>query len=148
MTNLKELVMCRPCNLRVEDLLTLNAGSITICETNVAEISLRDLNSFFKLWKKGSNPKLKELRIWWYTRTNSDWNILLKGLKADEAGEEELPPEEPLLIIVPVEGEAAQNADVVKKFIIRNSRKFAAEIKCYTRTSPFRNTAHVKFTVS
>ncbi|PIC39472.1 hypothetical protein B9Z55_011148 [Caenorhabditis nigoni] len=148
MTNLKELVMNRPRKLRVEDLITLNAESITIGETNLAEITFRDLNRFFKLWKKGFNRKLKELKIWWYTRTNPDWNILLKELKADDAGEEELPPEEPLLVIVPAEGEAAQNADVVKKFIIRHSRKFVAEIKCYTRTSPFRNTAHVKFTVS
>ncbi|PIC39470.1 hypothetical protein B9Z55_011146 [Caenorhabditis nigoni] len=154
MTNLKKLEMYRPCNLKVEDLKTLNAENITIGETNADEITLQNLNHFFKLWISGSNPKLKELKIWWYTRTNPDWIVLLKELEADNAGEETA-PEDPMVLLAREEGyvwlnegEAAQNVDVAKKFIIRNSRGFAAQMKCYTRTSSFRNTAHVEFTVS
>ncbi|CAO4371108.1 unnamed protein product [Caenorhabditis nigoni] len=153
-TDLKELVMYRPRNLKVEDLRTLNAEKITIGETNADEITLQNLNHFFKLWISGSNPKLKELKIWWYTRTNPDWIVLLKELEADNAGEETA-PEDPMVLLAREEGyvwlnegEAAQNVDVAKKFIIRNSRGFAAQMKCYTRTSSFRNTAHVEFTVS
>ncbi|CAO4371109.1 unnamed protein product [Caenorhabditis nigoni] len=152
MANLKELEMYSPDNMRVEDILSLNAESITIGDTNVSEISLRDLNRFFKLWKKGSNPKLKKLNIWWYTRTTPDWNVLLKGLKADNA-REGIAPEDPIVQrareegwVWLNEGEAAQNVDVAKKFIIRQSRGFAAEIKCYMRT--FQETTHVEFTVS
>ncbi|PIC39526.1 hypothetical protein B9Z55_011182 [Caenorhabditis nigoni] len=152
MANLKELEMSRPDNLRVEDLLTLNAESITIEDTNVAEITLRDWNRFFKLWKKGFNPKLKKLNIWWYTRTTPDWNVFLKGLKADNAGEE-IAPEDPVVLMLREEGyvwvnegEAARNLDVAKKFIIRNSGGLAAEIKFYTRT--FQETTHVEFNVS
>ncbi|PIC39468.1 hypothetical protein B9Z55_011145 [Caenorhabditis nigoni] len=89
MANLKELKLSYPRNLRVDDLLIMNAENITIAGANLAEISLRDLNRFFKLWMKGSNPKLKGLKVWWETNTIPDLNVMLKGLKADEAEIEE-----------------------------------------------------------
>ncbi|UMM25150.1 hypothetical protein L5515_005085 [Caenorhabditis briggsae] len=84
--NLKKLEIRFSPNLRVDDLLTMNAENITIGGANLAEISLRDLNRFFKLWMKGSNPKetenlkkkMKKLKIWWLTNTIPDWNVLLK----------------------------------------------------------------------
>ncbi|PIC39662.1 hypothetical protein B9Z55_011278 [Caenorhabditis nigoni] len=48
---------------------------------------LRDLNRFFKLWIKGSNPRLKQLFISCdnVVPIAPDWNVLLKGLRAEEA---------------------------------------------------------------
>ncbi|PIC39524.1 hypothetical protein B9Z55_011180 [Caenorhabditis nigoni] len=79
MANLKWLHMQYPRNLNVHDLSTLNAERISI---DTDQLSLRDLNRFFKLWKKGSNPKLKELYIFWDTEIRPDWNVLFKELKA------------------------------------------------------------------
>ncbi|PIC39517.1 hypothetical protein B9Z55_011178 [Caenorhabditis nigoni] len=79
MGNLKWLDMQSPRNLNVLDLSTLNAETIWI---KTDQMSLRDLNRFFKLWKKGSNPKLEELSISWNTDNLLDWNVMLKGLKA------------------------------------------------------------------
>ncbi|UMM25162.1 hypothetical protein L5515_005097 [Caenorhabditis briggsae] len=56
MGNLKWLNMQSPRNLNVHDLLTLNAERIWI---DTDQMSLRDLNRFFKLWMKGSNQRLE-----------------------------------------------------------------------------------------
>ncbi|PIC39475.1 hypothetical protein B9Z55_011151 [Caenorhabditis nigoni] len=82
MGNLKWLCIKSPHNLNVNDLLTLNAEIISL---DTDQMSLRDLNRFFKLWKKGSNPKLRELTIFWATNILPDWNVLLKGLEAETA---------------------------------------------------------------
>ncbi|CAO4371113.1 unnamed protein product [Caenorhabditis nigoni] len=84
-------------------------------------MSLRDLNRFFKLWKKGSNPKLRELTIFWATNILPDWNVLLKGLEA----------------------ETARNSRG-KKLNIRNCRGVCGEIRCEWSDTFF----HLKFTVS
>ncbi|CAO4371118.1 unnamed protein product [Caenorhabditis nigoni] len=102
MTNLNELKMYSPRNLRVEDLFTFNVNN---CFVWTNKISLRDWNRFFKLWMKGSNPKLEYMII---TGNHiPDWNVLLRGLKAEEAEE----------------GESS-------KFMIRNSRGNFATIGC------------------
>ncbi|CAP24458.2 Protein CBG03591 [Caenorhabditis briggsae] len=79
MGNLKWLNMQSPRNLNVHDLSTLNAERIWI---DTDQMSLRDLNRFFKLWMKGSNQRLQELSIFWETEFIPDWNVVLKGLKA------------------------------------------------------------------
>ncbi|CAO4371120.1 unnamed protein product [Caenorhabditis nigoni] len=119
MVNLKELKMYAPHNLRVEDLFTFNARN---CFIEASEITLRDLNRFFKLWVKGSNPKMKKLNICWYTNTIPDWNVLLKGLKAEEVEEEGS-----------------------RMYMIQNCRNVCAKIEC--NQLPFVG-FHVQFTVS
>ncbi|CAO4371117.1 unnamed protein product [Caenorhabditis nigoni] len=118
MGNLKILELCYPINLRVDDFLTLNA-KIIILDTD--QISLRDLNRFFKLWKKGSNPKLEEFIIYWKTEIIPDWKVLLKGLKAKGAEKEKW-----------------------KMFKIQNCRGICAEIRM-NHVGPY---ADLKFTVS
>ncbi|PIC39478.1 hypothetical protein B9Z55_011153 [Caenorhabditis nigoni] len=81
MANSNILEIRFPRNLRFDDFLTVNAISICL-ETD--QMSLRDLNRFFKLWKKGSNPMLQEMAVFWEAQTIPDWNILMKGLKAKE----------------------------------------------------------------
>ncbi|PIC39394.1 hypothetical protein B9Z55_011096 [Caenorhabditis nigoni] len=103
MTNLKGLELGSDHNVKFDDLLTLNVESLNIDKTK--NISLRDLNRFFKLWMKGSFPRLKEFWIQIKTRTVPDWNILLKGLKAKEAEEE-----------------------IHRRFIIKNCRGVFAEL--------------------
>ncbi|PIC39661.1 hypothetical protein B9Z55_011277 [Caenorhabditis nigoni] len=102
-SSLKDLYFYDPINMNFDYLFTLNAESCTI-ETD--QIPLRDLNRFFKLWMKGSNPKLKKLMISCDTEITPDWNVLLKGLRAEEA-------------------EAARS----KKFFIINCRGIRAEIE-------------------
>ncbi|PIC39398.1 hypothetical protein B9Z55_011099 [Caenorhabditis nigoni] len=83
--NLKDLYLQSGCNVKFDDLLTLNVESLTIEGTR--SISLRDLNRLFKLWIKGSFPKLNHLWIEMKTIIKPDWNVLLKGLKAKEVGD-------------------------------------------------------------
>ncbi|CAO4371122.1 unnamed protein product [Caenorhabditis nigoni] len=104
MTNLEELKILNPRTLKLDDVLTFNVENCGIVSD---EITFRDLNRFFKLWMKGSNPRLKNMAIWWKTAIIIDWNVLLKGLKAKEAEGEEGP----------------------KKFIIQNSHRVRAEIE-------------------
>ncbi|PIC39512.1 hypothetical protein B9Z55_011173 [Caenorhabditis nigoni] len=88
MTNLNVLHVYldgSPYNLKLEDLLSLNVKSFVIM---VNEFSIRDLNRFFKMWIKGSNPKLEYLEIYGHSSRFPDWNVLLKGLKAVEEEEE------------------------------------------------------------
>ncbi|PIC39508.1 hypothetical protein B9Z55_011171 [Caenorhabditis nigoni] len=72
-------------DLKLEDFLSLN---VKHCMININEFSLREVNRFFKLWIKGSNPRLEDLHIYGYSKTIPDWNLLLKGLKAVEKEEE------------------------------------------------------------
>ncbi|UMM44404.1 hypothetical protein L5515_019558 [Caenorhabditis briggsae] len=91
MTNVKILLLEYQRNVRFVDLCTCNVESCLISQ-RADQMSLVDLNRFFKLWIKGSNPKLKELFIEWETEIILDWNVLLKGLKAIDKefeGEEE-----------------------------------------------------------
>ncbi|CAO4371066.1 unnamed protein product [Caenorhabditis nigoni] len=80
--NLKELYIQSGQNLVLDDLLTLNVEILKVDDAN--QISLRDLNRFFKLWIKGSFPNLKEFLITKRTGIFPDWNVLLKGLRAEE----------------------------------------------------------------
>ncbi|PIC39391.1 hypothetical protein B9Z55_011094 [Caenorhabditis nigoni] len=123
MTNLKHLKYDH--NVKFDDLLTLNVESLNIEKSK--NISPRDLNRFFKLWMKGSFPRLKELWITVKARIIPDWNVLLKGLRAEEAVVE--PEEEP-------------EEERHKKFIIKNCRGVCAEIllqyidnECYASLS-------------
>ncbi|CAR98651.1 Protein CBG26124 [Caenorhabditis briggsae] len=102
MTNLKELEMYAPRNLRNEDVSTFNVKK---CLISTDKISLRDWNRFFKLWIKGFNLRLEHLII--ERNAIPEWNILLNGLKAEET-----------------EGEGST------KFIVRNSRGICAKIGC------------------
>ncbi|ULU02630.1 hypothetical protein L3Y34_002306 [Caenorhabditis briggsae] len=78
MANLKNLDFVHPKNLNFDCLLTLN---VQMCMLQTDQMPLRDLNHFFKLWIKGSNPRLKALSVWCDTETVPDWNVLLKGLR-------------------------------------------------------------------
>ncbi|CAO4371227.1 unnamed protein product [Caenorhabditis nigoni] len=80
MANLKELEIDCPRHQKFDDFLTWNIERCTIFKD---QFSLRDLNRFFKLWKKGSNRKLKYLMI--HGQNIADWNVLLKGLQPEEA---------------------------------------------------------------
>ncbi|PIC39627.1 hypothetical protein B9Z55_011255 [Caenorhabditis nigoni] len=80
MANLKELEIYYPRNPKLEDLLTLNAERCTILEN---QFSLRVLNRFFKLWKKGSNRKLKHLLVHGNNGIIPSKDVLLKGLQAE-----------------------------------------------------------------
>ncbi|CAO4370574.1 unnamed protein product [Caenorhabditis nigoni] len=103
-TNLKMLDLRSYSNLRFDDLLLFNVERLYITS---AQITLRDLNRFFKLWKKGSNPKLKQFFIIVITEIKPDWNVFLKGLQGEGAEETEV-------------GE--------KSFMIRNSVGKAPEV--------------------
>ncbi|CAO4370575.1 unnamed protein product [Caenorhabditis nigoni] len=85
MANLKVLYLCGHFNLKIDDLLSLN---VEHCRIDTDQFTLRDLNRFFKLWMKGSNRKLKLLCVLVKWEDNSDWNILLKGLKAEGFSED------------------------------------------------------------
>ncbi|CAP37237.1 Protein CBG20210 [Caenorhabditis briggsae] len=73
MANLKELEVYYPQNPKLDDLLTLNAERCTILGNR---FSLRDLNRFFKLWTKGSNPRLKFLMVHGNKGTIPSRNVL------------------------------------------------------------------------
>ncbi|PIC39644.1 hypothetical protein B9Z55_011266 [Caenorhabditis nigoni] len=81
MANLKQLEIEYPRNPNFDDLLTWNVERFI---TDTEHFSFRDLNRFFKLWTKGSNPRLKYLAI--DGEALEDWNVLLKGLKAEKVG--------------------------------------------------------------
>ncbi|CAO4371238.1 unnamed protein product [Caenorhabditis nigoni] len=85
MANLKELEIYNPQNPKLDDLLTLNVERCTILND---PFSLRDLNRFFKLWKKGSFPRLKYLWVHGNIGTVPASDVLLKGLHAIEVGRE------------------------------------------------------------
>ncbi|CAR99460.1 Protein CBG25759 [Caenorhabditis briggsae] len=106
MINLKELQLYYQNNLNFVDVAAWNVESCFIT-TMDDQVSLRDLNRFFKLWTKESNPKLKEFFVHWNTEIVPDWNVLLKGLK----GIVKYALEEEIL------------------YIIRNNRGISAEIK-------------------
>ncbi|PIC39665.1 hypothetical protein B9Z55_011281 [Caenorhabditis nigoni] len=93
MANLKNLDFVHPINMNFDFLFTLN---VQMCMIETDRIPLRDLNRFFKLWIKGSNPRLKGLSISCSTETVPDWSVLLKGLKTKELDEvvEELEEDE------------------------------------------------------
>ncbi|CAO4371116.1 unnamed protein product [Caenorhabditis nigoni] len=123
MGNSKILQLYDPRNIRIDDLLTLNAESIFL---KTSQVPLRDLNSFFKLWKKGSNPKLEKLNVMWEPTRNfiPKWKILMKGLKAKKSRAE---------------------GEVPMKFRIKNVRGALAEIRCVFFDI---HLAYVQFTVS
>ncbi|PIC39593.1 hypothetical protein B9Z55_011229 [Caenorhabditis nigoni] len=81
MANLKELEFGYSHYPKLDDLLTLNVES---CRIRKTRFSLRDLNRFFKMWTKGSFPKLQSLFVLGRLEKVSDWNLLLKGLNAEE----------------------------------------------------------------
>ncbi|PIC39347.1 hypothetical protein B9Z55_011063 [Caenorhabditis nigoni] len=121
MANLKRLDLKSDHNVKFDDLLTLNVEKLII--NKAKNISLRDLNRFFKLWMKGSFPKLKFLYVKEKTRTIPDWNVLLKGLKAKEEEKEmeELEEDEE-------EEEEEPYVDTERKFKIKNCRGVWAEL--------------------
>ncbi|PIC39452.1 hypothetical protein B9Z55_011134 [Caenorhabditis nigoni] len=121
MANLKELELYSPRNPKLENLQTLN---VERCSFYTDQFSLRDLNRFFKLWMKGSNPKLKYLEV--DGETIADWNDLMKGLKAEETRR------------LQEEGEADQ-----KEYIIQNCYGSSARIMLFKT----RFVARVQFTV-
>ncbi|CAP29773.1 Protein CBG10183 [Caenorhabditis briggsae] len=98
--NLKDLQLYYQNDLNLVEICSWNFESCMI-NIRIDQLSLRDLNRFFKMWVQGSNPKLKELYILCGTQI-----ILIKGLKIEEETEEQ--------------GE--------KKFMIRNVRGIGAEI--------------------
>ncbi|CAO4371265.1 unnamed protein product [Caenorhabditis nigoni] len=85
MANLKMLDFVHPKNFNFDCLLTLN---VQMCVIETDQMPLRDLNRFFKLWKKGSHPRLKKLTILCNMETVPDCDVLLKGLRAEEIEEE------------------------------------------------------------
>ncbi|CAO4371257.1 unnamed protein product [Caenorhabditis nigoni] len=108
MANLKVLKIDPPSILVFDDLSTWNVEKCTI---HLNQMPLRELNRFFKLWMKGSNPRLKKLRVSvWDTEIIPDCNVLLKGLKA----------------------KAEYVYEESKKYTIKNCRRIRAEIKIDT----------------
>ncbi|PIC39018.1 hypothetical protein B9Z55_010843 [Caenorhabditis nigoni] len=85
LANLKVLYLSGRFNLKLDGLLSLN---VEHCRIDTDQFTLRDLNRFFKLWMKGSNRKLKLFSALVKWEDNSDWNILLKGLKAEGFAED------------------------------------------------------------
>ncbi|CAO4371235.1 unnamed protein product [Caenorhabditis nigoni] len=79
MANLKELTI-ESRNPKFSDLLTWN---VECCTIYAHQISYHDLSRFFKLWKKGSNPKLKHLMV--HGLNVSDWNASKEGLQPENA---------------------------------------------------------------
>ncbi|CAO4387739.1 unnamed protein product [Caenorhabditis nigoni] len=106
-TNLKSLEINFQSDLNLVDISTWKVESCMIW-TMGHQMSIRDLNRFFKLWMKGSNSKLKELSIHWGTEITPDWNVLLGGLKSVETKAEE---------------------GGTRNFIIRNFRGISAKIE-------------------
>ncbi|PIC39319.1 hypothetical protein B9Z55_011046 [Caenorhabditis nigoni] len=121
MANLKELDLKSDHNVKFDDLLTLNVEQLIINKAKT--ISLRDLNRFFKLWMKGSFPRLKFLFVKEKTRTIPDWNVLLQGLKAKEEEKEVEASEEE-----EEEEEEEPYVDTERKFKIKNCRGVWAEL--------------------
>ncbi|CAO4371200.1 unnamed protein product [Caenorhabditis nigoni] len=113
MANLKELDFYYRHNPKFDELLTLNVERCRIRET---QFSLRDLNRFFKLWTKGSYPNLQSLQILGRLENVSDWNILLKGLNAEDAGD--------------AEGLGG------KRYLIENTREVCAQVRIQTVGRP------------
>ncbi|CAO4371124.1 unnamed protein product [Caenorhabditis nigoni] len=95
-----------PYNLKLEDLLLLNVKTFIIM---INEFSVRDLNRFFKMWIKGSNPKLEYLEIYGHFERFPDWNVLLNGLKAVE--EEEEGPKEAEAVEEPEDAQDDENQE-------------------------------------
>ncbi|PIC39658.1 hypothetical protein B9Z55_011277 [Caenorhabditis nigoni] len=81
MANLELLNFFYPKNFNFDCLFTLN---VQMCMIETDHMPLRDLNRFFKLWIKGSNPRLEVLSISCDTETVPDSSVLLKGLKVKE----------------------------------------------------------------
>ncbi|PIC21815.1 hypothetical protein B9Z55_026516 [Caenorhabditis nigoni] len=106
MANLKRLEIDNQSDLNLDDISTWNFEICSIWTIDHPKL-LFDLNRFFKLWIKGSNPMMVELSISWTTEITPDWNILLKGLKAIE--------EEPY-------------PEGTRKLIIKNIRGISSEI--------------------
>ncbi|CAO4371236.1 unnamed protein product [Caenorhabditis nigoni] len=109
MANLKELEIDCTRHQKFDDFLTWNIERCTIFKD---QFSLRDLNRFFKFWKKGSNRKLKYLLI--HGVNIADWNVLLKGLQPEEARIFQ-----------------AEDDERVKEYIIQNSYGICGRIKMY-----------------
>ncbi|PIC39020.1 hypothetical protein B9Z55_010844 [Caenorhabditis nigoni] len=82
LTNLKMLRIYGNRKLKLDDLISLNVKNFRI---DTDQTTLRDLNRFFKLWMKGSNPKLKKLSIYLRNGNNSDWSVLLNGFQTEES---------------------------------------------------------------
>ncbi|CAO4387738.1 unnamed protein product [Caenorhabditis nigoni] len=87
-TNLKHLSIVIESGLNLADVSSWNFETCDIWIMAYQKL-LFDLNRFFKLWIKGTNPKLKKLSIHWDTGIIPDWNVLLKELKAIKTEAEE-----------------------------------------------------------
>ncbi|PIC39454.1 hypothetical protein B9Z55_011135 [Caenorhabditis nigoni] len=85
MANLRSLLIDSPNSPKFDDILTLN---VERCAIRGNHFSFRNLNRFFKLWTKGSFPKLKYLTV--EVENIVDWTVLMKGLKAEEAEVDEV----------------------------------------------------------
>ncbi|CAP39198.1 Protein CBG22651 [Caenorhabditis briggsae] len=68
----------RPLKLTLEDLLTLNIGSVLILNTNITE---RDLNIFMKLWMKGSHRFYAPETIKLHTTNGFRMDQVFKGIQ-------------------------------------------------------------------
>ncbi|PIC39647.1 hypothetical protein B9Z55_011268 [Caenorhabditis nigoni] len=116
MANLEELKIDCPGSPNFDDLSIWN---VERCIIETERFSLRSLNRFFKLWKKGSNPKLKYLKV--LGEAEEDRNVLMKGLQA----------------------EGAEKVESKWKYTIQNCYGIRASIRMHILTSLF----NVKFTV-
>ncbi|PIC21806.1 hypothetical protein B9Z55_026508 [Caenorhabditis nigoni] len=86
--NLQFLGLEYQSGLNLVDISTWNFEKCMIWTMSYQKL-LFELNRFFKLWIKGSNPRLNELGIEWDAEITPDWNVLLKGLKAETDKDEE-----------------------------------------------------------
>ncbi|PIC39595.1 hypothetical protein B9Z55_011231 [Caenorhabditis nigoni] len=119
MENLKYLDVYYRHNPKLDDLLTLNVES---CRIRITKFSVRDVNRFFKLWTKGSFPKLQSLNILVRLENVSDWNNLFKGLNAEDAGDSE--------------GLGG------KRYLIENTRGVCAQVRIQTVGRPVHLNIH------
>ncbi|PIC39619.1 hypothetical protein B9Z55_011249 [Caenorhabditis nigoni] len=123
MANLRNLIMYQPPNMNFSDIFTWNADYSTF-HTN--QFSMRDMNRFFKLWTKGSFPRLGGWRV--YGVINVDLSVLLKGIRPKKERKLE-----------------AEGAERELEFIIQNCHETLAEIRIYNN---IRTNASVHFAVS
>ncbi|PIC40419.1 hypothetical protein B9Z55_011768 [Caenorhabditis nigoni] len=82
MNNLDNFITAFPWNLKLENLLTMNARDITM---TVHQFSTTDLNRFLKLWIRGANPRLEHLKLRLRNSSKLEMGRTWKGIKYDVA---------------------------------------------------------------
>ncbi|CAL2038404.1 unnamed protein product [Caenorhabditis brenneri] len=86
--NIRSVELMRAIPLDLNTLLMMNTIDVI---SNQSLLTNKELNTFLKLWLKGSNPNLQKLHLRYlglHHRT-FDKNVILKGIKHEEVNEED-----------------------------------------------------------